>query len=131
MLVVRALLALIALGNVFFGAFALVATDKVAAFIRLMPEAPQAHGEMRAIFGGLVLALAALVAAGAMDPGKYGRWLSAAGLIFAGLALGRVVSLIADGIVTYTLVALVLEGGAAALCWYGARACAGLTSAEA
>lgn len=131
MLVVRALLALIALGNVFFGAFALVATDKVAAFIRLVPEAPQAHGEMRAIFGGLVLALAALVAAGAMDPGKYGRWLSAAGLIFGGLALGRVLSLVADGAVTYTLIALALEGGSAALCFYAARACAGVTSVEA
>lgn len=120
MKIARVLIFAIALINFFFGGFALVATDKVAELVSLVPGAPHAHGEMRAVFGGLVAALGAMLAIGAADP-RYRSWLGAAGMIFGGLALGRLVSLFADGVETYTLVTLAFEGGSAALCWFVAR----------
>ena len=75
---------------------------------------------MRAVYGGLILALG-IVMAWALRHPKGGHWLHAIGLCFLGLVAGRAVSLVADGLTTWNAAALVLEGATAVLLLFAGR----------
>jgi hypothetical protein len=107
--------------NVAFGSVATVLPGPVADFVGLAPQSDSALGELRAVFGGLVLSLGALmlVAPWRRD-GPTIAW--AVGTCYVGLTLGRLVSLALEGPSAYTGVALGLEGGAAAVLLLGSRA---------
>jgi hypothetical protein len=113
----KALVATLGLANLAFGAVALVAPGRIAGLIGVELLGPAAQGEIRAVFGGLVLVLGGTMFAALRHPDGP-AWLRLLALAFAGLALGRVASLVADGVQTYTLLALLLEAGSAAvLAW--------------
>ena len=105
---------MLGVGNLAFGAVALVAPGRVAGFIGFELLTPEASGELRAVFGGLVLVLGGLMLGGLRH--SEGRaWLRALALVFGGLAFGRMVSLLVDGPNSYTFVALALEALSAVL----------------
>ena len=110
----KALVATLGLANLAFGLVALVAPVKIAALVGVQLLRPAAHGEFRAVFGGLVLVLGGLMLAG-LRHGDGVVWCRLLAFAFAGLAFGRVVSLFADGVQSYTLVAFLLEAGSAVL----------------
>lgn len=108
----RVLLLLFGALNVAWGLYALARPGPAARLMKLVPEAPAARGEIRAVYGGLVLALGALMIAAPWSP--HGRgWLLAFSCAFAALAVGRVLSLLLDGLSPYTGAAAALEGLAA------------------
>jgi hypothetical protein len=67
-------------------------------FVDLAPASATARSDVRALFGGLELGLAAFLAACARRPAAHPAGLLAAALAFGGLAAGRLLSLAADGI---------------------------------
>jgi hypothetical protein len=91
-----------------YGLFALVAPDRAARWVGLAPVRPAGRGEIRALYGGLLVAVGVVLAWGLVDP--WGpAWYLALGLGFAGLAVGRAASLVVDGVRPYTVVAFVAE----------------------
>lgn len=119
-MIAKIAVALLAAVNLLFGVIALTSPGRVARFIGLETTSASARGELRAVFGGLVIALAVLmVVALRRDDGP--AILRTVAVIFAGLAAGRVVSLAADGVNAYTAIALLLEGGTAALLAWAAK----------
>lgn len=118
---VRAVLLLFAALNVAWGVFALARPAAAGRFVGLDPVTAHGAGELRAVYGALVIGIGALVALATRVDGG-GQWLRALAILFAALALGRLVSLALDGVNGYTLAALGLEGGSAALLAWAARA---------
>jgi len=116
----KAVVAVLGAANVAFGLVALAAPDRIAGFVGLGLASPSAHGEVRAVFGGLVVALGLLMIAAPLRP-EGPAWLRALACGFAGLVLGRGVSLATDGIAAYTLVALLIEAATAAVLALAAR----------
>lgn len=102
MTVVKGFLWLLAAFDVGFGLFALLAPERAAGGVGLQLADAGAHGEIRAIYGGMMLAMG-LVTAGALVWNRP-DWLLALGLVWCGLVLGRLVSVIADGPARLTLV---------------------------
>ena len=116
----RIVLVLLALLNVAWGLFALARPGAAGRFVGLSIDAAHGAGELRAVYGALVIAFGVVIAASLrLDGGD--QWLRLLAILFAGLAAGRVISLALDGVVGYTLAALLLEAGTAALLYYGAR----------
>lgn len=106
--------------NVGFGVFAVAAPGRVAGMVGWTIDAPHGAGELRAVYGGLVGALGVML--GLAWSRRDGSWYSALAIGFAGLTLGRLVSLAVDTVATYTLVAAVFEGLTALFLWRaGAR----------
>lgn len=110
----KALVGLVAVGNLAFGAWSLAWPARAAQLVGFTLESDAARGEVRAVHGGLVLGLGVvMVAALRRSDGRH--WLRALAPCFLGLALGRLVSLGLDGFTTWNGAALVLEAGTAVL----------------
>lgn len=105
----RIALAVLAVAHIGFGIWALGAPQQVAAMAELQPLTAGAMGELRAVYGGLIIAMGAAIARGAMGGANAGVWLTVVALAYGGLASGRLVSLLADGASGYTLLAMGLE----------------------
>lgn len=105
----RVILAVLAVGHMGFGVWALAAPDRVAAMVEMSLRTAGATGEVRAVYGGLMLALGLALARGAMGGARAGSWLSVVALGYGGLVLGRAVSLATDGASGYTLLAMAFE----------------------
>jgi hypothetical protein len=120
MVLVRALLWLIAAANVLWGVAALLAPRWALGVLAMEALEPHAVGEIRSVFGGLVLALGVLIGIGLWRRDK-ALWLEALALGFAGLVVGRALSLVLDGVQTYSLLALAGEGLTALLLYAEAR----------
>ncbi len=118
---VRAILYVLALLNVAWGVFALVRPAVAGRFVGLEPTSAHGTGELRAVYGALVIAIGLLVGLAARADGGE-QWLRALAVMFAAIACGRLVSLAFDGVNGYTLAALGLEGGTAVLLAWAAKA---------
>lgn len=88
------------LGSLLFagiGAWALAAPHAVAAAVGIELTTGVAVADFRAVYGGLSLGIAALLAWCAADTSRVAMGLAAMGASFAGLAFGRAVGLVAAG----------------------------------
>ncbi|PXY28051.1 DUF4345 family protein [Prauserella muralis] len=79
------------------GGYALAAPAALVRPFRLVADSPESRSEVRAVYGGFGLAIAVLLTLCALDVGglRPGAVL-AVGAALAGMALGRVVSRLAD-----------------------------------
>lgn len=118
----KPLLLVAALGHILIGLYFLYAVDVVARLVGFDLLNTGSRGELRALAGGLVVALGAMILRGAIG-GRFGRqWLYAAGLIYTGFLAGRVVSLGMDGLAAHTVFAGLFEAALAVLLfWSGAE----------
>ncbi|WP_438028138.1 DUF4345 domain-containing protein [Sorangium sp. So ce233] len=97
---------------------AFLAAPGLLTLVDLSPATPTASSDVRAIFGGLELGVAALLAICARRPAWYRAGLTAQALTFGGLALGRLLSLALDGLprpVTFALWGPEIAGAALAI----------------
>ena len=105
----RIFLALMALLFTPYGLYCLFVPETLQAG-GLLYETATGSTEIRAMYGGLQTAVGLFAAWGALAPERAGQVLPALFALFAGLALGRLFGVVADGDVTsYTGGALVLE----------------------
>ena len=93
--------AVIIIVGVFFlgmGVFALVAPAALVRPFRLVADANQSRSEVRAVYGGFGVAIAAVLGVAASDPGgiRSGVVITVAAAL-AGMAVGRLVSRVIDG----------------------------------
>lgn len=91
---------IIVIAAVFFlgmGGYALIAPAALAKPFRIVVDAPESRSEIRAVYGGFGLAIAAVLAAAAFDAGgiRTGAVITVAAAL-AGMALGRLLSRLAD-----------------------------------
>ncbi|NKE59201.1 DUF4345 domain-containing protein [Lentzea sp. PSKA42] len=91
---------IIVIAAVFFlgmGVYALIAPAALAKPFRIVVDAPESRSEVRAVYGGFGLAIAAVLAAAAIDAGgiRTGAVITVAAAL-AGMALGRLLSRLAD-----------------------------------
>jgi hypothetical protein len=91
---------IIVLAGVFFlgmGVYALVAPAALARPFRIVVDAPESRSEIRAVYGGFGLSIAAVLAVAAFDAGgiRTGAIITVAAAS-AGMALGRLLSRLAD-----------------------------------
>jgi hypothetical protein len=91
---------IIVIAAVFFlgmGVYALIAPAALAKPFRIVVDAPESRSEIRAVYGGFGLAIAAVLAAAAFDAGgiRTGAVITVAAAL-AGMALGRLLSRLAD-----------------------------------
>lgn len=79
------------------GGYALAAPAALAKPFRIVVDAPESRSEIRAVYGGFGLAIAAVLTAAAFDVGgiRTGAVVTVAAAL-AGMALGRLVSRLAD-----------------------------------
>ncbi|MEM1247256.1 MAG: DUF4345 family protein [Acidobacteriota bacterium] len=115
--ILRIVLVLFALLNAVIGLAALTVPRRLAGAIGYELTDTAAFGEMRAVYGGLFLALGVAVAL-ALQRHDGAGWLMALGVLYVGLASGRLISALLDGPVRYTLITLLVEVGGAALLIY-------------
>ncbi|QDU67809.1 DUF4345 family protein [Engelhardtia mirabilis] len=118
--ILRVLLVLTALANLAWGLFALGLPDRAAELLGFTLNSPEARGEVRATYGGLILGLG-LVQLLALRGPRGQAWLAALALVFAALGLGRLSSLALDGLSTYTAGLGAVEIGLALLLAMGSR----------
>ncbi|MGE3965517.1 MAG: DUF4345 family protein [Planctomycetota bacterium] len=130
-LAVRARTVLIAgLGvtNLLFGVYCIVRPTTLAELAGVTSPTASVLGELRAVYGGLVgalgLALLAILFRKLDRPEQV-----LLGVLFAGLSLGRLVSIVVDGPSGFTLSALGFEGGAAAVLWWNPTPADGVRAA--
>lgn len=112
MTVVKGFLWLLAAFDVAYGLFAIAAPVRAADGVGLELASVGAHGEIRALYGGMMIAMG-VVTGGALVWNRP-QWLLALGIVWCGLVLGRVVSLIADGPARATLALGAIEAISAA-----------------
>jgi len=116
----KMLLLLLAFGHLLVGAYALSQPQAVAEMMSLEATTPGAVGELRAVFGGLIVALGLMILRGALGGYRGRQWLLAVSLAYFGLVLGRIVSLLMEGLSAHTLTAGALEAGLGVLLFYAA-----------
>lgn len=92
--------AIIVITAVFFlgmGVYALAAPAALARPFRIVADTPESRSEIRAVYGGFGLAVAAVLTAAALDAGgiRTGAVVTVGGAL-AGMALGRLVSRLTD-----------------------------------
>ncbi len=106
--------------NLAFGVYALFAPQAAAELSELGIESAKATAEYRTVFGGLIIGLggAMLLAPTRPDPRP---WMLALALLFAGLVLGRLVSLALDGVTLYTAGLGAVEAACGVVLWLAAR----------
>ncbi len=126
----KPLLLLAALGHIAVGLYFLYAVDAAARLVGFDLLNTGSRGELRALAGGLVVAIGAMILRGVFG-GRFGRqWLYAAGIIYTGLLAGRVVSLGMDGLAAHTVFAGLFEAALAVLFfWSGAEVSRSVTVA--
>ncbi len=111
--------------------FGLYSPETLAPWAGLELTTPGAHGEIRAIFGGLIIALGIAIARGALGGAAGRHWLWAVAGMYLGLVAGRLVSLGVDGFSMHTLAAGIFEGAVAGLLfWAGSEAPTAATAAS-
>jgi len=107
--------------SLLFGLIGLLAPETTASFLNLGLSARFATGEIRAVYGGLFLVtgLTPLMGAGS----AHGRgMIRGVGLAWAGMAAGRIVSLVLDGPADLlSWIALVVEAGIVFCLFAGTR----------
>ncbi|WP_020665993.1 DUF4345 family protein [Amycolatopsis nigrescens] len=90
---------IIAVGLFFLGmgVYALAAPAALARPFRITIDTPESRSEIRAVYGGFGVAVAAVLGAAAFDPGgiRAGATLAVAAAL-AGMAFGRIVSRLLD-----------------------------------
>lgn len=116
----KMLLLLLAVGHLLVGAYALTQPQAVAEVMSLQATTPGAVGELRAVFGGLFIALGLMILRGALGGDRGRQWLLAVSLTYLGLVLGRIVSLLMEGVSAHTLTLGALEAGLGVLLFYAA-----------
>ena len=116
----RTVLMLVAVAHLGFGAFALFAPEKVAPIVDLQIDTDAGPGEIRAVYGGSMCAMGVIVLLGARKKTS-DVWLLAAGLGYAGLTVGRAVSLYVDGAHMWTVIFGAVEATLTVRFAYGAR----------
>lgn len=97
----RAVLWLAVATFLFFGVAYFVAPDRMTAVVGITLTSSTARADVRAVFGGLEIAIAALLARLALR-GRVDEGLVASCVLFAGLAIGRVAGAALDGEFTPT-----------------------------
>ena len=112
--VVKTTVALIALANLAWGGLAFVAPWRAARLLDFEPGGRAAYGEIRAMYGGLLLGVGVITVMGLWRP----SWLRALSFGWAGLAAGRVISIFMDGYALATLSAGFFEGIIAVFLFY-------------
>ena len=90
-LVVVLVVGLVAVFFAGMGVFALVAPQTLVAPFGITLQAGEGRSEVRAVYGGFGLAVAALLVTAATDPTAHGGVLVAVGVAVLGMAFGRVV----------------------------------------
>lgn len=105
----RTLLVALAVLHLLFGMYALYLPLQVAQLAELVAPTPAAVSEIRAVYGGLMLAVAAVLARGALGGRIGAAWLRAAAVAYAGIFFGRAVSISVDGPTGYALFAGAFE----------------------
>lgn len=110
----KPLLILVAGAHVAGGMLAIAQPVRAGEVIGLLPMSPAATGEVRAVYGGLLIVLGYLIFLAPSRPDG-AAWLRVMGIAFLGLAAGRAVSLAIDGWAAYTAIALAFEAGSGGL----------------
>jgi tellurite resistance protein TehA-like permease len=110
--------------GVFFAGMGLYALAAPAALLRpfgMVPGEPKARAEVRAVYGGFGLAMAAVLGYAATTPGQLRNGIViTVGAALAGMALGRIVSGVIDRRTSFYpnwFYCLVEAGAATALFW--------------
>lgn len=103
------LLWILAVVNIGWGVWAMWASRAAADLLGFELKKPSAHGEIRAVYGGLVLGLGVMIVVALQRPDP-GEWMLALAIGFLFLTIGRLMSCILDGASPYTLMALGGEG---------------------
>ena len=94
---VVAVIAVIAVFFVGMGVYALAAPAALIRPFGVTPETPTSRSEIRAVYGGFGLAIAAVLAYAAWRGGDVGKGiLITVGAALAGMAFGRIVSAVID-----------------------------------
>lgn len=109
----------LALGNVAFGVFGLCFPRRAARFAGFELANSSAFGEIRGIYGGLVIGLGLAMAWTARTASADGATVLL--IAFVGLTLGRGISAVLDGPARYTVIAVALEAATAAILWFYLR----------
>ena len=110
------LLYILAFANVAFGVFGLCFPRRAARFAGFELADSSAFGEIRGIYGGLVIGLGLAMAWTANSGSAGGATVLL--IAFSGLTIGRAISAVLDGAVRYTLIAVVLEAATAVFLWF-------------
>ena len=90
---------MIVAGGVFFlgmGAYALAAPEALVRPFRLVADSPESRSEVRAVYGGFGVAVAAVLGVAAFDPALRSGIVITVGAALAGMAVGRLVSRLLD-----------------------------------
>ena len=83
-----------------FGAWLLAAPGKLDDWLGLVATTPEARTELRALYGGLELGIAAFCTYCAVSPSRYAVGCAAVALLLGGIAVARSYGMVADGTVT-------------------------------
>lgn len=95
-------LIVLAVGFLVMGGYGLIAPAALARPFRLRVDAPESRSEIRAVYGGFGIALAILLTVAAIDVGDIRRGVVVSvGAALAGMAVGRIVSRLADAPVAF------------------------------
>jgi hypothetical protein len=106
-LVIRVVLGLIAAFFIVFGLRFMLTPDAMAAEFFITPAGIAGLSTVRADLGGAFLGVGACVVLGLFP--RATRWLHAAALIIAVIAIGRLVGFVADGATRSAITALIVE----------------------
>jgi hypothetical protein len=89
---------IIAVGVFFLGmgAYALAAPSALVRPFRLVADSPESRSEVRAVYGGFGVAVAAVLGVVAFDPALRSGIVITVGAALAGMAVGRLVSRLLD-----------------------------------
>jgi hypothetical protein len=102
---VKTLLVALAVLHLLFGLYALYMPLQVAQLAEILVPTPAAVSEIRAVYGGLMIAVGAVLARGVLGGPVGAAWLRAAAVAYAGIFFGRAVSISVDGPTGYALFA--------------------------
>lgn len=111
----EALIYVLAVANVGFGVFGLCFPRRAARFAGFELADSSAFGEIRGVYGGLVIGLGVAMGWTARTGSSDGAMILL--IAFAGLTVGRSISAVLDGAVRYTVIAVVLEAATVVLLW--------------
>ena len=102
-----------------FGVLFLARPEAMAKTVELQAPTPTAHTEIRAMYGGLELGIAAFLGYCALDPSRVALGLLASALLLGGIGTGRLIGVaLARSASSLTRVLVVAEiSGAALAAW--------------
>lgn len=103
---------------VVYGLFALAQPARAASMVDLQLEGPGAFSEIRAIYGGMMVAFGAVVVIGLLRQSS--PFLLTVAILFFGLVVGRVASLVTDGFSKTAIALGLVEVSSAGLMLYAA-----------